>query len=286
MTPPRDPDSNPGRKKGRRTESLGNRMMKGVDQSPEEELRQAEEVLRWSNKKHGPDSVFSIRAMNDVADQLARQARTAEEMVVREQMVKAIQKNLGPEHDSTLIAELKLAICLLTLERAADATPFLSHVVDGRTRALGGDDPATLAAMAWSATAARQLGKLAEAKVVQEQVLAGFEFAGAGETLQAQSAATNLASTLADLDQVEEATSLVRHVLEIRGRTLPADDPRTLETLGTLVTLLLRERDVTSALELAIELLERRTRVYGPDAVETAQARDFLAAIQLQGNSD
>ena len=141
--------------------------MQGVDQSPEEELRQAEEVLRWSNRKHSPGSAFSIRAMNDVADQLARQARHSEEAIVLDEMVTAIRATLGPEHDSTLSAELKLAICLMALNRHDEAEALLEHVVAGRTRALGRDNAATLAAMAWSATAARELGKLSEARVVQ-----------------------------------------------------------------------------------------------------------------------
>jgi Tetratricopeptide repeat len=287
MTTPREPGSNRGRKRGRRTESLGNRLAQGVDQSPETELRQAEEVLRWSIRKHGPDSTFSIRAMNDVADQLARQDRGSEEAIVLDQMVTALRNTLGDEHDSTLSAELKLAICLLTLERAEDAEPLLAHVVAGRTRAAGGGgDAATLAAMAWSATAARQLGRLGEARTIQEQVLAGLEFNGAGESLQGQSAGLNLAATLADLDVVDEAVRLVGHVLEIRTRTLAPDDPRTLDTLGTLVTLLLRSSDVAAALEPARALVERRTRVYGADAAETAQAREFLAAIQLEGTTE
>jgi hypothetical protein len=261
-------------------------MMKGVDQSPDTELRQAEEVLRWSIRKHGPDSTFSIRAMNDVADQLARQDRGAEEAIVLEQMVAAARNTLGPEHDSTLSAELKLATCLLTLERAGDAEPLLTHVVAGRTRALGVEDAATLAAMAWSATAARQLGRPNEARVIQEEVLAGLELGGAGETLQAQSAGLNLASTLADLDEVDEAVRLARHVLEIRTRTLGPDEPRTLDTLGTLVTLLLRARQIDSARELAVALVDRRVRLYGADAAETSQAREFLAAIQLEDRAD
>jgi hypothetical protein len=286
MTPPRDPGSNPGRKRGRRTESLGIRMLQGVDQSPETELRQAEEVLRWSIRKHGPDSTFSIRAMNDVADQFARQDRIAEEATVLEQMVTAIRNTLGPEHDSALGGELKLAICLLALERAGDAEPLFEHVVAQRTRAAGADDASTLAAMAWSATAARQLGKLSEARNIQERVLAGLELGGGGETLQGQSAGLNLASTLADLDEVDEAIRLVRHVLEIRTRTLSPDDPRTLDALGTLVTLLLRSREVAPALELATALLERRARAYGVDAAETAQAREFLAAVQLEAKTE
>ena len=142
--------------------------MQGVDQSPETELRQAKEVLRWSNRKHGPDSTFSIRAMNDVAEQLARQDRRPEEAIVLEQMVAAIRNTLGPDHDSSLSAELKLAICLLGLDRAGEAEPLLTDVVAGRARSAGAGDASTLAAMAWRATAARQLGKLGEARAIQE----------------------------------------------------------------------------------------------------------------------
>jgi uncharacterized protein (DUF2267 family) len=119
---------------------------------------------------------------------------------------------------------------------------------------------------------------------VQEEVLAGLELGGAGESPQGQSAAINLASTLAELEQIDEAVRLVRHVLEIRDRTLAPEDPRTLEALGTLVALLLQSGDVSSALELATALVERRIRVYGADAAETVQARDFLAAIQSAGD--
>jgi hypothetical protein len=139
--------------------------------------------------------------------------------------------------------------------------------------------------MAWSATAARQLGKLSDARIIQEQVLAGLELGGAGESLQVQSAGLNLASTLADLDEVDEAIRLVRHVFEIRTRTLSPDDPRTLDALETLVTLLLRSREVASALELATALVKRRAQVYGVDAAETAQAREFLAAVQLEAKT-
>jgi tetratricopeptide (TPR) repeat protein len=285
MTPKRTPDQGPDEKRGRRAERLGNRMMKGLAPEPEEELRQAEEVLRWSIRKNGPDSSFSLRAMDDLAEQLAKQGRNLEEAVLREQMVAAIRTSLGPEHDSTLNAELKLATCLLTLEQAEDATPLLAHVVASRTNRHGRDDAATLAAMAWSATAARQLGNLAEARSIQEEVLAGFGSIGAGESGQALSAASNLASTLAELEQLDDATRLLRRVLEIRVRTLAPADARTLETFTTLIALLLRADNVQAALELAGWLVERRTLEYGADAAETTQAREFLAAIRATGNS-
>ena len=79
--------------------------------------------------------------------------------------------SLGPEDEATLNAEWKLATCLISLDRPEDADPLLTHVVAGKALALGNDDPETLAARAWSATVAKKLGRLSEARLQQEQVV-------------------------------------------------------------------------------------------------------------------
>src|ERR1700728_2366183 len=141
MTSPRKRGSDPSRKWERKVQGWTHRMMQGTDQTPDEELKQSQEVLRWSLRKRGPDSPFSVKAMNEVANQLAKQGRVAEEVVLREQIVAGLRNNVGPEHDFTLNAEWNLAMCLTTLERPEDAEPLLAHVVAGRAVALGQDDP-------------------------------------------------------------------------------------------------------------------------------------------------
>ena len=135
------------------------RMLRGTEQTPEEELRQAQDVLSWARRKHGPDSSFTIKAMIEVAEQLARQDRFAEEADLREQIVAALRSTLGPDTLSTASAEMRLAGCLVRSERLEDADRLLAHVVAVRTGELGEDDPDTVRALSWRAIVAERLGR-------------------------------------------------------------------------------------------------------------------------------
>jgi hypothetical protein len=47
-------------------------MMRGTERTPEEDLKQAQGILSWALRKHSPDASFSIKAMIDVANPLAK----------------------------------------------------------------------------------------------------------------------------------------------------------------------------------------------------------------------
>ena len=68
----------------------------------------------------------------------------------------------------------------------------------------------------------------------KRQVVDGYESRGEGESDQGLLAALNLASTLTELDQLDDARQLVRSVLEVRRRTLGPDDPKSLEVQRVL----------------------------------------------------
>ncbi len=256
-------------------------MLLGTERTPGEELAQSEEVLEWALRREGPNSPFSIRAMVDVADQLARQQRGAEESVLRERVVAALRSTAGPEHESTINAELQLARCLSDLGQPEAARPLLAHVVAGRTLALGPEAPETLTALAWSATVAKKMGALRDARELQEQVVAGYEAAGvSGDDVRATLAGLNLASTLAELGDLDDATRLLRDMLDARGRANGPDDPRTMEVLEALTTVTLRAGRTAEAKLLAGSLVERRTRADGGDSDGTARARALLARVE------
>jgi hypothetical protein len=138
------------------------RILNGTEQSPDEELKQAQDVLTWAQRKHAPDSPFTTRATLDVADQLARQDRTAEEVELREQVVLQLRTSLGPENVGTASAEMKLAGCLVKLQRFEEADLLLAHVVAVRTNELGPDNPDTLRAIEWREVAAANGGQTPE----------------------------------------------------------------------------------------------------------------------------
>jgi hypothetical protein len=210
-----------------KVQAWANRMAESMEKSPEETLQESRDVLKWSLKKNGPDSPFTIKALNEVANQLSRQNRISEETTLRQQILDALRKNVGAEDEATINAEFKLATCLIALERPEEADPLLAHVVAGRSVALGEEDPQTLGAKAWSATVAKTVGRLHEARALQEQVVDGHESRGEGKSEQGLLAVLNLASTLIKLDQLDEAGRLVRSVLEVRRDTLGPDDPKT-----------------------------------------------------------
>jgi hypothetical protein len=110
-------------------------------------------------------------------------------------------------------------------------------VVEVRTGDLGRGDPLTLTAMAWSATVAKKLGKLGDARALQEEIVSAYDEQGAGESDQALVAALNLASTLTEIHDLEGASRLLRHVLDVRQRTLGADDPKTRDVLRVLASI-------------------------------------------------
>jgi DNA-binding ferritin-like protein len=260
-------------------------MMRGTAPDPQLELQQSQDVLKWALRKHAPDSSFAIKAMIDVADQLARHDRVAEELVLREQAVTGLRHSLGPEHSSTINAEWKLATCLTVLERPEGAEPLLAHVVAAKALALGEHDPETLAAMAWRASVAKQLGRVHDARDLQEEVVAGYERRGDGESAQAMMAALNLASTLTELDELAASAVLLRHVLQVRSRTLGPDDPRTLDVLHVLASVLFESGHVSEARSVADDVVERRSRVLGLAAEETVQSLELLASIDAHGDT-
>jgi len=130
----------PDRALERKFETWARRASKSQEQSPEELLAQAQDVLRWSIRKNGPDSSLSIKAMNEVANQLSQLERVAEEAPLREKIAEGLRASVGPDHLSTLSAEWKLATCLMTLGRPEEAEPLLAHVVRQRAGTLGEDD--------------------------------------------------------------------------------------------------------------------------------------------------
>jgi tetratricopeptide (TPR) repeat protein len=275
----RQQNPEPGRKLERKVQNWANRAARSLDDDPHEALKQAEQVLQWSLRKKGHDSSFTIRAMNEVGNQLARQGRVVEEVDIREKMVEALRHNVGGEDDATLNAELKLATCLITLERPRDAEPLLAHVVTGRALALGDDDPQTLAAVAWQASVSKKLGRLEEALALQERVVDGYG-SHQSESPQALLADLNLASTLTELHRLEAACRLLRAVLDTRTRTLGPEDPKTLEVLHVLASVLSMDDHLDEAREMAASLVDTCARVFGDEAPETLQSRDLVASIE------
>ena len=256
------------------------RQITRLDPSPKAGLSGSQTVLRHTLRKAGPDSPRTANAMVQVADQLKRQERYGEELLLREQVVQALRKNLGEDHENTLSAESQMGMCLVSLDREEDAEPLLARVVAESDASPCSVSPEAIEAMVWLAVIYMRSGRLDESRHLLERVLPEYALHGAAESTAAMRTSTILAAGLVRLHGLEEAIRLYRHILDVRARTVGVDDPETLDTLESLARVLIRADQLAEARVLAMSLLEQRTRVLGAEHSDTSGARKLLTSIE------
>jgi hypothetical protein len=213
-------------------------------------------VLRHSLRRSGPDSL------------------------IREQIVGALRRNLGSEHENTLRAEAHLGRCLLDLDRAEDAEPILVHIVADSEHSPGKMSPDTLDSMLCLAVVHQKSGRPDEARQLLERALLEYALHGLAEGTAAMDVSTLLAAILFLLNEVEEATLLCRHILDVRGRTLGPDDPETLRSLQSLIRVLIGAGHLAEARVMAASLLEKRILALGEAHEDTLKAQELLDSTE------
>jgi tetratricopeptide (TPR) repeat protein len=223
--------------------------------------------------------VAAVNSMLAVADELKRQERCAEELILRQQIVEALRRNLGLDNYDTVKSEARLGTCLLDLDRAGDAEPFLTHVVAEIEKFPGTMSQETFDAITRMAVVRQDAGRSEEACELLELALSEFVLQGQGECTPAMEVSVLLGAILFKLDELEEATLLNRHILDVRARTLGPDDPQTLESLEFLIRVLKRTNQLAEARVMAISLLERRTKMLGAGHADTAAAQELSDSL-------
>jgi tetratricopeptide (TPR) repeat protein len=256
-------------------------MLRRMDLSPESRLSGAQAVLRRNLEKSGRDSPRTANAMIALADELQQQNRISEELLLREQIVEAVQRNLGPDNEDTLKAAMDLANCLLALDRPDDAGRLLATAIAeaGSTSAKKAEAVYSLAVIHAGAR------RFEEAEGLLKEILPLYAQNGADEDLAALEVSTTLGAVLVNLEKMDEAVPLLRHVLDVRIRRLGPDDPETMSTLHLLASVLARAKQFHEARLLARSLVEQRTNMFGEEHPDTAEAREFLATIESLGDS-
>lgn len=245
------------------------RLLRRMDSTPEASLNGAQAALRFNLRKGGPDSVATVNSMVGVAEQLQRQERYAEEVLLREQIVEALRRNVGLEHGDTLTAEANMGRCLVDLDRPEEAESFLAHVAAGTEGSPGIISSDSLNALLLLAVLYRSTGRLEDVRHLLIRALNEYAFRGMAEGAPAMDVSSLLAGILFLLDERTEAVLLCRHILDVRERTLGPDESETLASLERLVIFLMRTDHLVEAshwplvcLKSGDEFLERiiRTR--------------------------
>ena len=164
------------------------------------------------------------------------------------------------------------------------ALPHAQAAAALRRRALGDDNPETIAAQSDLGLVYHTMGNLDEAESIYRDVLARSRRALGDEHRHTLTAISNLAMLYGQTGKPAEAEPLLREALAIRRRTLGDDHPDTLILMSNLAGLLQWQKKLPEAEQLFRQVLASRRRTLGDDSPETLLSITNLGGIiQEQG---
>ncbi|KAJ7050732.1 kinase-like domain-containing protein [Mycena amicta] len=155
-------------------------------------------------------------------------------------------------------------------------------IVTARTNSLGPMDPETLKQKFSLAGTYHQLGHYAEAAALASSVLDARRQVLGNEHNDTLGSMFSLAGTYHKLRRFDEAKALVSEVLRMRMKTLGKDDKLTLVAMYNLVVTHVasgKVEDSDGMLEMAMELVERQSKVLGPGHEDTKKSMKLLDKI-------
>lgn len=162
-----------------------------------------------------------------------------------------------------------------------EAATVQEHVFNGRLATLGADDENTLAAKANLGFMLCELGNLARARELQEQVLSTLGRLHDGRGRLVLAARNNLASTLSRQGEFQRALKLHQDNYEAYQGTLGEAHPDTLTSLNNLAMAYYKLARPAEALPLQEKVLALRRDASGEDDPETLNAMNNLAQTLL-----
>lgn len=131
--------------------------------TPEAKLAQAEamhrEKLKNNRRTLGTGHRDTLRTMESLADNIARQGRLSEAEKLYREILRTRQQYLGERDPQTLVAKHNLGMVILDQNKPAEAEELFREVLEQRRLSLGEDDPATRQSMAYLGLALHRQGK-------------------------------------------------------------------------------------------------------------------------------
>ena len=177
-----------------------------------------------------------------------------------------------------------LADTYLALGLPDAALPHAQAAVALRRRALGHDNPETIAAQSDLGLVYHTTGNLPEAESIYRDVLDRARRALGNEHRHTLTAISNLAMLYGQTGKPAEAEPLLREALAYRRRTLGDNHPDTLILMNNLAGLLQWQKKLPEAEQLFRQVLAGRRRTLGEDHPETLLSLTNLGGIiQEQG---
>jgi tetratricopeptide (TPR) repeat protein len=190
--------------------------------------KEAEELYRSALaielRQLGPESRFTTRAEEGLANLLLEESRFAEAEPLYREVLRVRLKLLGPDHTDTLLTQRNLACLILAEGRIQEAEQLFRATLARDIRVLSPDDRDLLGVKCMLAETLLQAKRPEEAEVLARQAFdAQLRALGAQhqDTLQALN---RLGRALAALGRYDEAKALYMSTIE-KIANLPKSDP-------------------------------------------------------------
>jgi tetratricopeptide (TPR) repeat protein len=169
--------------------------------------------------------------------------------------------------------------------RSAQALDAFRQSVEIRVRLLGEEHPDSLACKSGMARLLRQLGKLEEARFLEEDVLDVRERVLGSEHPDTLDARACLAQTLLLQGELAAALLLQDAVLASYARQLGGEHPLTLEAMNGRAATLLRMGRLAQAQQVLATVVAARERLFGAEHGDTLRSKLALAqALGREGD--
>ena len=215
--------------------------------------------------------------MSRCADYLGHAGNYAAAQDLQQQVLRAREASLGPEHPHTLIARASLANWTGMAQDAAAARDQLAALVPLLERTSGAEHPDTLAARANLATWTGMAQDAAAARDQLAALLPLLERTSGAEHPNTLSAHAGLATWTAQAGDAAAARDQYAALVPLLERTSGAEHPDTLTARDNLATLTGRAGDAAAARDQYAALVPVFERVLGAEHPGTLTARANLA---------
>ena len=156
---------------------------------------------------------------------------------------------------------------------------LLEQAVAIQTKALGPNDPETLASIAMLGVVDDDLAHYAESEKLLRQALAGQQRVLGADKAETLATANYLTDTLQDEEKLAAAEDLLRKTLAIQQKTLGREDGATLRTMRSLTALLQSEGHLAEAEKVGRETLALEQHALGTDHPGTLWSMNTLGFI-------
>jgi len=218
------------------------------------------------------------------AQQLESQARYAQALPIRKEMLEICRKVLGEDHPLTATSYNNVAYNLDAQGKAAEAGPLHQKALDIYRKVLGEGHPDTAQSYNNVAYNLQAQGKATEAGPLYQKALdIRRKVLGEDHPSTAMSY-NNLAGNLQDQGKAAEVGPLYQKALDIRRKVLGEDHPDTATSYNNVAYNLDAQGKAAEAGPLHQKALDIRRKILGENRPDTARSYNNVAMnLQAQG---